>query len=139
KTKTGWNKMAVRQCLEHGVSTSTGTGDGNYTENGSLRQDQKGQDISTLFSSVMLVTVKNELINPDPDPDPTPETGSLTITKQVTSGDAGSAAFEIQVSLKDAGGNPLTGSYSYNGDKSGTISNGGTISLQSGQSVTITG
>lgn len=61
KTETGWNKLAVRQCLEHGVSTSTGTGDGNYTENGSLRQDLKGQDISNLFSSVMLVTVKMSL------------------------------------------------------------------------------
>ena len=77
--------------------------------------------------------------DPDPDPDPTPGTGSLTIKKQVTGGDAGSAAFEIQVSLKDADGKPLTGSYSYNGSQNGTISDGEKISLQSGQSVTITG
>ena len=79
KTKTGWNKLAVRQCLEHEGSTTSGTVDDSYTESGSLRQNLGDLDISNLFSSVMLVTVKNELINPDPDPDPTPETGSLTI------------------------------------------------------------
>ena len=78
KTETGWNKLAVRQCLKHEGSTTSGTVDDSYTESGSLRQDLGTRDISNLFSSVMLVTVENE---PKNNPETTPRTGSLTIKK----------------------------------------------------------
>lgn len=66
-------------------------------------------------------------------------TGSLTITKQVSGDAPADATFTFTVNLKDASGNALTGTYSYTGSKTGSISDGGTLTLAAGQSVTITG
>lgn len=73
------------------------------------------------------------------------KTGALQISKTVVA-EGGVAApdadFTFTVNLKDASGNPLTGSYSYTGNTSGTLAlnNGeGTITLKGGQSVTVAG
>ncbi len=71
---------------------------------------------------------------------PEPLTGNLTISKTV-GGNAGSTekAFEFTVTLSNASGQPLTGSYSYTGSSTGSITSGGKISLKHGESVTIAG
>lgn len=71
-------------------------------------------------------------------------TGDLTISKQVKSAIAGvtapDAEFTFDVTLTDAAGNQLAGTYSYEGAKQGAIANGnGKITLKHGQSVTIKG
>lgn len=72
---------------------------------------------------------------------PRVSTGSLTISKTVVSDDDAdySAEFTFIVSLSDAYGSPLMGSFPYSGSKSGSISNGGMITLKHGESITITG
>ena len=70
---------------------------------------------------------------------PLPDVGSLTISKTVTGGGDRAKEFTFTVTLKDKAGAELTGSFSYDGAKEGTISSGGTITLRHGQSVTITG
>lgn len=74
----------------------------------------------------------------------TMDTGDLTISKQVKSAVAGVAAptaeFAFDVTLTDAAGKQLAGTYSYEGDKKGVIENGaGQIKLAHGQSITIKG
>lgn len=71
-------------------------------------------------------------------------TGDLTISKKVKSAIAGvtapDAEFTFDVTLTDAAGNQLAGTYSYEGAKQGAIANGaGTIALKHDQSVTIKG
>ena len=71
-------------------------------------------------------------------------TGDLTISKKVKSAIAGvtapDAEFTFDVTLTDAAGNQLAGTYSYEGAKQGAIANGnGKITLKHGQSVTIKG
>lgn len=71
-------------------------------------------------------------------------TGDLTISKQVKSAIADVAAptaeFTFDVTLTDAAGKQLAGTYNYEGDKKGVIENGaGTIALKHDQSVTIKG
>lgn len=71
-------------------------------------------------------------------------TGDLTISKKVKSAIAGvtapDAEFTFDVTLTDAAGNQLAGTYSYEGAKQGAIANGnGRITLKHGQSVTIKG
>lgn len=71
-------------------------------------------------------------------------TGDLTISKQVKSAiadvTAPTAEFTFDVTLTDAAGNQLAGTYSYEGAKQGAIANGnGKITLKHGQSVTIKG
>lgn len=70
---------------------------------------------------------------------PWPDVGSLTISKTVTGGGDRSKDFTFTVTLKGSTGAELTGTFSYDGSKKGTISSGGTITLRDGQSVTITG
>lgn len=66
--------------------------------------------------------------------------GSLTIRKTVMDGDTEKdGVFSFMINLSDAEGKPLDGKYSYFGSKTGKISNGETISLSHGQSVTIEG
>ncbi len=71
-------------------------------------------------------------------------TGDLIISKKVKSAIAGvtapDAEFTFDVTLTDAAGNQLAGTYSYEGAKQGAIANGnGKITLKHGQSVTIKG
>ena len=71
-------------------------------------------------------------------------TGDLTISKQVKSAiadvTAPTAEFTFDVTLTDAAGKQLAGTYNYEGDKKGVIENGaGTIALKHDQSVTIKG
>ncbi|RVU98155.1 VWA domain-containing protein [Coriobacteriales bacterium OH1046] len=73
----------------------------------------------------------------------TTETGGLTISKEIMV-PAGftideNKAFTFTVTLVDKNGNDLTGAYNYTGSAEGTISNGGTIQLKHGESVTIEG
>lgn len=71
-------------------------------------------------------------------------TGDLTISKHVKSAiadvTAPTAEFTFDVTLTDAAGKQLTGTYNYEGDKKGVIENGaGQIKLAHGQSITIKG
>lgn len=71
-------------------------------------------------------------------------TGDLTISKQVKSAiadvTAPTAEFTFDVTLTDAAGKQLAGTYNYEGDKKGVIENGAdTIALKHDQSVTIKG
>lgn len=70
--------------------------------------------------------------------------GDLTISKQVKSAiadvTAPTAEFTFDVTLTDAAGKQLTGTYSYEGAKQGEIKKGsGQIKLSDGQSITIKG
>lgn len=73
----------------------------------------------------------------------TPEIGGLTISKTVEVPEGieidTDKVFSFTVSLADKNGNDLTGEYSYTGSSEGTITNGGTIQLKHGESVTIEG
>ena len=62
RTETGWNKLAVRQCLnvEHYEDASTTNGGTLYTKEGSKVQDLGEQDLSNLFPSVLCIRVENE-------------------------------------------------------------------------------
>lgn len=71
-------------------------------------------------------------------------TGDLTISKHVKSAiadvTAPTAEFTFDVTLTDAAGKQLTGTYNYEGDKKDVIENGaGQIKLAHGQSITIKG
>lgn len=71
-------------------------------------------------------------------------TGGLTISKHVKSAiadvTAPTAEFTFDVTLTDAAGKQLAGTYNYEGDKKGVIENGaGQIKLAHGQSITIKG
>lgn len=71
-------------------------------------------------------------------------TGDLTISKHVKSAiadvTAPTAEFTFDVTLTDATGKQLAGTYNYEGDKKGVIENGaGQIKLAHGQSITIKG
>lgn len=71
-------------------------------------------------------------------------TGDLTISKHVKSAIAGvtapTAEFTFDVTLTDAAGKQLTGTYSYEGAEQGEIKKGsGQIKLSDGQSITIKG
>ena len=88
-------------------------------------------------------------INDDPEVNTntvvnTPESGSLTISKAVVNetlaeGKTDDTVFTFTVELKDKNGTELTGTYSYTGDVTGTITSGGTIELKGGQQANITG
>ena len=94
-------------------------------------------DLTSLFSLLNIVVVT------DRETHPTEDTGELVISKRVT----GSALeadytknFLFTVSLTDAAGAPLTGTYYFYGsDKSGTVRHGDTIPLHHDESITIQG
>lgn len=67
--------------------------------------------------------------------------GSLSISKTVVSSDIEDydTEFTFVITLTDSYGNPISGRYSYQGSKTGSIVSGGTITLKHGESVTITG
>ena len=65
--------------------------------------------------------------------------GSVTLKHEVSgSGAPASDVFTYRIGLSK-GGSALSGSYNYSGSKNGTVSNGGSITLTKGQSVTIAG
>ena len=75
--------------------------------------------------------------------------GSFEIKKTVDWGNASDSTkqnhneFTFEVTLTDASGAPLTGNYPYyvggSTDSAGTVTNGGTITIEGGQSVEVTG
>lgn len=65
--------------------------------------------------------------------------GNMTISKTVTGKGDTDREFTFIVTLTDAAGKPLVGSYPYTGSKSGEIANGDSIKLKHGESVTIIG
>lgn len=85
-------------------------------------------------SSIPAITVTNTYEGTDDEP----ITGELSIKKTVT-GNRGEheRSFTFTITLLDEKGNPLPGSYPYDGSKKGTISSGGSITLKHGESVTI--
>ncbi len=67
--------------------------------------------------------------------------GSLEISKRTLNATAAAAEteFAFTVVLKDASGNEIEGSYPYqSGERSGSVSSGGTIMIKGGETVTIT-
>jgi len=69
-----------------------------------------------------------------------PGTGSLTLKKEVT-GQAGekNREFQFKVFLTDKLGTPVSGSFTYTGSRSGSISHGGTVVLKHDEHITISG
>ena len=64
--------------------------------------------------------------------------GSLTISKAVAGDYADQQKdFTFTINLKDTNNLPLSGSFAYIGSKTGTISDGDTITLKRGESITI--
>ena len=64
----------------------------------------------------------------------------LTINKVVTGADGDqNKYFTFKVELFDKNGSVLTGTFTYTGSKTGTITSGDTITLKHGESITITG
>lgn len=68
--------------------------------------------------------------------DAVPVNGSLSISKSVNNGDL-NQDFTFTVTLTDANGTPLSGTYEYTGSKTGRIASGGTVTLKNGESIAI--
>lgn len=68
-----------------------------------------------------------------------PPTGSLTISKTVSSSAGQTDSFRFTVVLKGPDGAELDAAFSYSGSSSGTLRSGGTVTLRHGESITITG
>lgn len=66
-----------------------------------------------------------------------PTEGVLFISKTVNGGGSQSRQFTFTVTLTDEAGEALEGTYQYSGSKTGTIASGGTVTLSSGQSISI--
>ena len=101
----------------------------------------KTGDTGTIAADTMatasFTNKKDAEVTPPEDPDDPPaepKTGSLTISKTVT-GTAGEKdkLFTFTVTIG------ASGSYSYTGSKTGTITSGGTVQLKHGESITISG
>ena len=100
------------------------------TKTGDTGEIADGETAAAAFTNT-----KNSTPPEDPDDPPAePKTGSLTISKTVT-GTAGEKdkLFTFTVTIG------ASGSYSYTGSKSGTITSGGTVQLKHGESITISG
>ncbi len=64
--------------------------------------------------------------------------GKLTIKKSVTGNNGDhSRLFTFIITLKDEEGRPLSGSYPYDGSKSGTVASGEQIQLKDGEEITV--
>ena len=66
-------------------------------------------------------------------------TGNLSITKTVTGEGDPEKAWTFSVTLKDETGADRSGSFSYSGSKTGTLTSGGTFQLKHEETVTISG
>ena len=137
-TDTGFIRSYVIQNQNlDGLETQYGE---EYAKNATRRDDLGETDLTPLFSLLNTVVITDRETNPDP-------TGELEISKTVVAqGDAALAEddynklFTFTMQLQDANGNPLTGEYQYYGtDKSGTITNGGTVMLHHDERITILG
>lgn len=116
-----------------GVVNETAVQEGDVENTASI---QIGEDSPAIDTNTMPGEVKN---------------GSLMISKTIVLADADGQGtvidtakeFTFTVELKDASGNPLTGAYEFNGTTdgseayTGTITNGGTLTLKHGGAVTI--
>lgn len=118
-----------------------------YDNTSTTNKDNLGDtDLTSLFSLLNVVVVTD---NKQSDPsDPSTDTGKLKISKTITGGSGNLADsdyttdFKFTLNLRDAGNNPLNGSYNYHfwgNDKAGTIGNGGTITLHHDDSIVIEG
>lgn len=125
------------------VLTEAATASGTQT-NGRVPEDQTAE---LSFTNTKNGAVDPPGPGPDPDPDPTPdpkpdpETGALLIRKTV-SGNAASVdqEFRFTLTLRDAEGALLSGSYPYTGAKSGTVSGGmAEFQLRHGDEITVEG
>lgn len=120
-------------------NTAALQGNGSYHGNNSANWDNlKDRDLTSLFSLLNTVVVTDTKDEPD-NP-----TGKLHIGK-VVSGDGvadGDYAknFTFSVSLKNADGSALEGSYYYYGEqRAGYITDGGTLSLRHDEALTVLG
>lgn len=71
-----------------------------------------------------------------PTEEPVSEEGTLTISKQVR-GESTNRSFTFRITLTDENGASLSGSYPFTGSYSGTVSNGSTLTLADGESITV--
>ena len=120
-------------------NTAALQGNGSYHGNNSANWDNlEGRDITSLFSLLNTVVVTDTKDEPD-NP-----TGKLRIGK-IVSGDGVADAdyaknFTFSVSLKNADGSALEGSYYYYGEqRAGYITDGGTLSLRHNEALTVLG
>ncbi len=79
---------------------------------------------------------RNDDPGPGPGPDPDDPVGNLTLSKTVR-GDDRNGTFTFRVTFTTKTGGEITARFYYNGDKTGTIDSGGTITLADGESITI--
>ena len=120
-------------------NTAALQGNGSYHGNNSANWDNlKDRDLTSLFSLLNTVVVTDTKDEPD-NP-----TGKLRIGK-VVSGDGVADGdytknFTFSVSLKNADGSALEGSYYYYGEqRAGYITDGGTLSLRHDEALTVLG
>lgn len=120
-------------------NTAALQGNGSYHGNNSANWDNlEDRDLTSLFSLLNTVVVTDTKDEPD-NP-----TGKLRIGK-VVSGDGVADAdyaknFTFSVSLKNADGSALEGSYYYYGEqRAGYIADGGTLSLRHDEALTVLG
>lgn len=79
---------------------------------------------------------RNDDPGPGPDPDPDDPVGNLTLSKTVR-GDDRNGTFTFRVTFTTKTGGEITARFYYNGDKTGTIGSGETVTLADGESITI--
>lgn len=89
----GWSRLDLRQCTAHAGENPIGN-----------KQNLDDQSLNALFTGDVTIHVTNSQI---------PTTSSLTISKTVTgTGAPSDVTFDFSFSLTDAGGNPVTGTFS---------------------------
>lgn len=132
-TETGFVRTRVQQnydALIHPVYEGANT-DAN-------KEDLKDTDLTNLFSLLNMIVVTDRT-------DADTNTGRLSVSKKVADVRDPSdyiRNFRFKVELKDAGGQPLSGSfqyYFYGKDKSGYVSSGDTLLLHHDEAITILG
>lgn len=90
-------------------------------------------------NSAAFTNIKVDDPGPGPEPDPGNQTGSLTVSKKVEGDGDQNKDFKFQITLTGENGQPLSGTFYYDGAKTGTIQSGGAIALKHGESITIHG
>lgn len=144
------NTTLVDGSISDGGTVSSGTitwdlgalGAGTYTVSFKVTVDESAVTVDTITNTAS-ISVNNHSEVETNTTTTTTEKGSLTISKTVEVPEGfeidTAKAFTFTVSLADKNGNALTGAYSYTGSSTGTIADGGTITLKHGESVTIAG
>ncbi|MCI8331611.1 MAG: hypothetical protein HFE78_02140 [Clostridiales bacterium] len=137
-TDTGFIRTRIRQNWSGLDGTSNRYGDEgtNYDAN---KENLGDSDITSLFSLLNIVVVTDQTSQDS-------KTGELTVSKIITGGvdsdDEYNRNFLFDLKLTDENGNEIDPSqqfYFYGTNKSGYISNGGTILLHHDESITILG